>query len=650
MKKLTPQKKQYLKVYFDTETFNQYVNDSEEPIVVPYLIGACTHEPNTYRYFRGINSTSEFLKWLFHEGKDKVVTLIAFNLDYDFWAIFPQLKSEYPDVKIRYKQCGDKKFISGSIISSKRRINISFRDLWVWDKSMSLDDYYEQFKWLAEENSKWKEIIQKYGLEELEKLSLTDYHKSNMYQENGKLFYFDKSSTLKELDEDLELKYLKNDVTGLPLIHEYIDWFKVLCSDRLQVPSPKAIDYVHSIPSFGKYLLEQHLKKQGLQQWRLRETFKIQCSKDDYVDMNLSYFGGFSGVNKWLPVVECEDAKIKSYDVNSEYPWVMWEGVPYGDIEWEPPKEPYCTWYEIYFEKQVAPGVLYRYKPKYDIFNNDFFGKNFFASKVPGWTNRKMYVLKEVLELFERVCDCHVIIDRVKYQRLSTEIRPFIETLYEIKSNKNNPKYLRNAVKLVLNSFYGKLGERFHEYHYELEGWEMVKKHNNDEDRWSILPGLYITSKSRVKLLTAVYDEVDNGNIVLCSDTDSIKMIEQKTPKFEIDSKKLGAWKFEGEFTGFYHVNKCKKYYSYNKHTGDKKLVFSGIPEYELFDLSHEDLKKLYYYDNNVLFRDTKNASYRNEFNQIVIRKVDICFNAHDDRPITHMCTNNQIYRYGEAD
>lgn len=648
MKKIqTKPKKEYLKIYFDTETYNQTV-DGDVPVVVPYLIGACTHEPNSYVCFKGLDATNQFLNWLFKISNGKIVTLTAFNIDYDFWAIFPQIKSNFPNVKLKYRQCGNKKFISGNIIASNT--NIVLRDLWIWDKSMSLERYYEQFKILCEEDLRWKKLIEKYGLEELEKLSLTDYHKSNMHQSDGKLYYFDKHGLHKELDEELELKYLKNDVIGLPIVAEYIEWFKVLCSNRLQVLPPKAIDLVHSIPSFGKYLLEQHLKKQGLKDWRLRDLYKIQCSKADYLDMHLSYFGGFSGVNKWLPVVECEEAKIKSYDVNSEYPWVMWEGVPYGDIEWEIPDEPYCTWYEIYFEKQVAPGVLYKYKKEYDFFNNDFFGKKFFASKVPTWTNRKCYVLKEVVELFERVCDSHLVIDRVKYQRLSTHIRPFIETLYEIKSNKNNSKSLRTAIKLVLNSFYGKLGERFHEHYYELEDWEMVRKDNKEEDRWSILPGLYITSMSRVKLLTAVYDEIDNGNTVLCSDTDSIKLIERNKPKFEIDDKKLGAWKFEGEFTGFYHVNKCKKYYSYNKHTGEKKIVFSGIPEDELFDLSHENLKKLYYYDNNVLFREAKNTSYRNEFNQIVIREVDICFNAHDDKPTTHLCVNNEIFRYGEAD
>lgn len=62
-----------------------------------------------------------------------------------------------------------------------------------------------------------------------------------------------------------------------------------------------------------------------------------------------------------------------------------------------------------------------------------------------------------------------------------------------------------------------------------------------NECRESILAGSYVTMWSRWVLLGTLKGEMDNGNIILYSDTDSIKLLQLNPPKFVCDDKELGA-------------------------------------------------------------------------------------------------------------
>lgn len=241
------------------------------------------------------------------------------------------------------------------------------------------------------------------------------------------------------------------------------------------------------------------------------------------------------------------------------------------------------------------------------------------------------------------MCDAHVEEVATRYQEIYTELNPFIDTLYEIKVNKDGkwPKSTVAMIKLVLNSLYGKMCEKYKEvslfwandldtlisrnprYMEELinmnllevdespkpkrykvddpleQSWvdedalfenaepyepetpilrfkDVVSRGDTEKQRFkskiapyvdldnecgffmtenlskrfdvdgrdsreSILAGAYITYLSRWKLLGAVKQEVDNGNIVLYCDTDSIKFIQLNKPAFETHNTKLGA-------------------------------------------------------------------------------------------------------------
>lgn len=203
------------------------------------------------------------------------------------------------------------------------------------------------------------------------------------------------------------------------------------------------------------------------------------------------------------------------------------------------------------------------------------------------------------------MCDAKCEVVAKRYQVRSKTIVPFVDKLYEIKRNEGKTKYPDSTVamvKLMLNSLYGKMAEKFREKKVE---WatdcdtfvlnnpelveeldkmgvkvsedeptltpELISKHRfkmkvspfidlkNDcgfffvqskekrydaegnECRESITAGIFITSMSRYKLLSTVKGEIDQGNVVLYCDTDSIKMITFKPPKFKEHKSDLGA-------------------------------------------------------------------------------------------------------------
>lgn len=62
-----------------------------------------------------------------------------------------------------------------------------------------------------------------------------------------------------------------------------------------------------------------------------------------------------------------------------------------------------------------------------------------------------------------------------------------------------------------------------------------------EDCRESILAGAYVTMWSRWKLLSTLKGEMDNGNVILYSDTDSLKFLQINPPKFTCHKSELGA-------------------------------------------------------------------------------------------------------------
>lgn len=761
------------KIYFDTETYEYYEqkdNPDEKPKIIPYLIGTYKdgkkftggfkNNSENYKYYLGENAAIEFLNDLLDEDNyfaESCRHLIAFNIDYDFHVIRPWIVMGDFNVGIKYRMADDKKFLFGEIYwnkltttgnLSKRCKKLRFVDLWRWDMSKSLEKYMGYINELIydEKTGEIRKVLQNDKLvddeissrlkqlcdnldftkETFKKLSI-DYKKVNLHKVGNDYYYWrSKEDWINEempvkLDLESELKYLEIDVKSLIVIEKEQELFRYNAKKILGLTFTIDECYAISIPGFGKYLCEEYEKKY------MTETYRMGTSPIDYEAQESSYFGAFVGGNKDITYLDEQifkqmypkksffdkegNPRIKSYDVNSMYPWAMSTGLPVGVVRDLKPSKPHVVWYEIHFKSFIErdlpkkdkqkglAGRVYKWKEKYSCLNNCFFGDSFEVGIVPGHhPTNKVYVLKELWELFDQMCDHTGKIVATRYQVKSFELREFVEKLYEIKADRENkePKTKKETIKLILNSLYGKMAERFKETNiqwvYNVRNFivgnphykELLEKNNIsipndltdkrqypanfktkispfidfqkdegfcitpnvshryterlDEERETILAGAYITAKSRHKLLSAVKGEIDNGNIVLYCDTDSIKILELKKPKFKCHNKDLGAWKNEGSFTHFGHPNRLKKYYMHNnliEYTKDTEkkcwmVKTSGVPvkylrtSEGLFDL--EMIKTIYNPENRVLIKNCKSSPFRNEWYQTVIRYVDFKF------------------------
>lgn len=578
--------------------------------------------------------------------------------------------------------------------------------------------------------------------ESFNKLTI-DYKKVNLHKRDNDWYYWrSKADWINnipptKLDIDQEQQYLEVDVKSLVVVHKEIELFKKTIKDTLQITETIDGDHSLTLPGFGKYIFEEYITE------FMQQSYRAATTVEDYEDQEVSYTGAFTASNKYFLRLDEEIFKqrypnypfydednqpiIKSYDVNSLYPSVMVKGLPINNaLSIENPSEvwkDYITWYEITFTDLWDNGYWYAWKPKYDCLNNYFFGENFLLSFQKLMTQK--YVWKPLFDKFIEMCDSHVEIVGIRYQEISHKMTDFIKVLYEVKKNNQHidistgkpkkdaegndmkPLYSlaqREAVKLLLNSLYGKLGEKFKRHNCSWtnnmkrklkdlkkeypetysnlrEGSQRYKSkipYKNEESncgfyiapnkrktkdadgnpvRESILAGLYVTQRSRWILMSAIKDEIDQGNIVLNCDTDSLKLIQFHKPKFPIDEYELGAWKNEGSFTEFLHCNKLKKYALGNKHTGVIKVASGGVPEIALYDKSDtesydqtmERLRIVFDVNNVVQIKSCKPISKRNSSWQIIITNSDYIFRRDSlTQPITHVLVDRVVNKIND--
>lgn len=541
----------YDRKYFDTETFEYYVKNeetgeySEEPIIVPYLIGVYDEWTDDYKPYEGIDSCRQFLQYIsdynnWQKSKDKQTTvhreLLAFNIDYDFCVVRPFIEKYYKDtLGYNYKTTDGNKFLFGDLELKKlpsyiKHIKIKLVDLWRWDQAKSLEKYLSYILSVTYKD-KTNEIIEdtledgttvtnkhaqklhdklkslKYDKDSFRKLIQLDKKKINLEKrEDGNYYYWTSLEDLKagkapiKLDLKSELEYLKNDVKTLAAVRLEQELYRERIIEILKITDIRDPFFGLGIPAFGKYCLEEYKKKY------CTEDLRFPIPKYIYEQQERSYTGAFVAGNKDIVLMEEEifkqlypnesfyrDGKpiIQSYDVNSMYPWAMSTGLPEGDVyrsplkDWKTPSEypnlkPYVTWYEIEFEGYIDEfrteeeiqedkkrGIhkrLYKWKSKYAYLNNRFFGDTF-EKKIVIFAkdSHPKYVPDFIWELFDSMCIHKAKVVGKKYQKMSFEHIPFVNTLYEIKANREgkHSKATKELIKLLLNSLYGKLAERY---------------------------------------------------------------------------------------------------------------------------------------------------------------------------------------------
>ena len=373
--------------------------------------------------------------------------------------------------------------------------------------------------------------------------------------EHGKLEGIDRSNIelLKRNDRDTYYSYLGLDVISL---------FEVCKSfERLL-----EIDFFPlTVASLSLYLYRRRFQKYVL--------MKPRPKVDEFISK--AYAGGR---------VECfrpGKHEVFSFDVNSLYPSVMRKskfpvGTPYVALSFHPEK---IGVYHVRFEQtdRTIPPILWE--------KNEINGLEFVYS------GDGYFFDPEIKLALEHGIRIDIIKGYVWMQSVYL-FKEFVDHYYALRMA-NKGTAIEYVVKLLLNSLYGKFGQKENKKILKRLDGEGLKKALSMGLRVEpYLPskGLYevteprpinhriinlaaqVTSLGRVELAKQII--AHPGTIVYC-DTDSLHLTE-KLPRKLISKKKLGKWKREDSGEGIYTG---RKQYSINE-----KVRFKGMKEIDKLD------------------------------------------------------------------
>lgn len=301
-----------------------------------------------------------------------------------------------------------------------------------------------------------------------------------------------------------------------------------------------------------------------------------RCSKTIDSFVRGAYFGGRTEIFK--PIHEGPQ-KIKEYDINSMYPYVMKE------MEYPVGKGIFTFREEvgklgIYEAEVTCPKDLYI--PVLGILHNNKYC--FPSGKFRGrWTSSELD--------FARTKGYKIKIIRGVYWEDSKKIfAGYVDTLYKMRQEAVKGSVQDIVCKLLLNSLYGRfalntdrenltfnLEDNVKEYEtFEIEGEsiELFKKEIK-LDSWTYSPwSVFVTSYARIHL----YSYFDDS--VFYCDTDSIFTTR------EIESSKdLGGLKFENEYeTAVFLLPK-----TYSLQGQKRKIAMKGFERKLMDQISHND-------------------------------------------------------------
>ena len=312
-------------------------------------------------------------------------------------------------------------------------------------------------------------------------------------------------------------------------------------------------------------------------------------------DIRSAYKGGFTYVN---PKIQGKiQGKGIVLDVNSLYPWVMYEKeLPYGEgIAFRGEYE-FDEYYPLYIQRLRCKFQLKENKiPTIQIKNSLDFIPNiylenskdedgFYQDVVLTVTNVDWELIQEQYEVFD--------IDYLggyKFRKASGLFKEYIDKWITIKidADKSGNKGMRQLAKLMLNALYGKFGlnpQSNIKIPYIEEG-QIHYKRSKEKDRKPVyLPmAVFITAYAREKTIRSAQQCYER---FLMSDTDSLHLKGTEIPDgIEVDSYKLGAWKIESTFSkAVYLRQKCY----IEKIDGENVVHCAGMPkqchQYVTFD------------------------------------------------------------------
>lgn len=377
---------------------------------------------------------------------------------------------------------------------------------------------------------------------------------------------------------------------NLPLEKLKIDYNKIIPNDY--IPNDLEIQYIKNdceiIARALKIQFEKNLNKitigsDALNEFKNifgKEKYKYLFPQFDYsidCDLRKTYKGGYVYLNPLHKNKMLEN--ISTYDVNSLYPYVMYEKLlPYGTPIYFKGKYKKDNQYPLFLQYLLVDFELKEnHIPTVQEKGNLRFIPNEYIISTE---NEPIYLfLTNIdLEIFLKHYNIKSIeyIEGYKFKGNNDFFKEYINKWSKIKMNSVGAE--RELAKLMLNNLYGKFGTN-------PKRCNLIPQLINDEVKYIkgveeigkmsyVAMASFITAYARQICISTAQENYKN--FVYC-DTDSLHIIDNdKTPNINIDSKKLGYWKYEGTATKAKYL-KAKSYIKLIE--GKIKVTCAGLPD-----------------------------------------------------------------------
>lgn len=357
------------------------------------------------------------------------------------------------------------------------------------------------------------------------------------------------------------IEYIKNDVDIVR--YALIDFEKAITNLQTSqeyvkyTNKPFKIYHYLTIASLSFALIKQRL---FLDDKKLDEYLQINYS--DYLFLKPFFSGGLTQFSKKYQGANKELNKCLFIDVNSAYPAVMSDYLPYGSLlDVKPKGVKVCEWLQIRINKlKIKPQYSnlvfakdwsHKMKFKKEKYNGEEIITAYMPRYIKSLKNADAYYLREELETLKKIYDIDYVIVKRKYQKLDNYLSMHINNLFDLKAQyKANKDAKLLGIKILLNSGYGCLAKKlsYPVFYYSKEHLNkgdyvneyLVKSANNsynigDYHCYSLTKenidynkvinigaAAYITALQRVKLINKVLSVKNVNKKFVLSDTDSI--------------------------------------------------------------------------------------------------------------------------------
>lgn len=346
------------------------------------------------------------------------------------------------------------------------------------------------------------------------------------------------------------------------------------------------------------------IRKENFERWFPQLPIELDA------DLRRAYKGGFVYMKPEYKGVR--GLHGKQYDVNSLYPWAMYNCLlPYdyptyfeGKPVFDPKRPLFIVHMKCTFE--LKPGHL----PTLQLKNNRRYVETEYLTT--SRVKQGNYWDNEPVEMWLTSVDYALLLDHYdldevtyingfKFKGVVGMFKDYIDHWMHIKETTTGA--LRQLAKLMLNSLYGKFAtnpKAKKKYPFLDEDNVVRYKYSEPELRDPVYTamGCFITAYARDKTIRsaqAVYDRFIYG------DTDSLKLVGYDEPEgLEIHPTRLGAWKDEGDFTDSKWI-RAKTYMV--TVDGKTKVTCAGMPDNVKEQVTYENFRSGSTFDGKLMPR-----------------------------------------------